>query len=235
MPEQDDIMRRMIGENPHSRPGKQAIGAKEGIIFSDIRLHMALVLRNKNPQLFRPDLFREHLEISADVLTALANSHSFVKARYISEEPLNNDRHLHFMAHLADSTASVGGGLCVDDLVAEEIVTADKFSQNLELDADAARFDMHVRVIWEKSLDSGHAETKGLLKKGLPELVTEEAYPDQRVIINEVMLEGARELWNRTEIPPQVEVTAYGDVFRLLINPDRKGPMKVRILRVGRT
>ncbi|HEY3782705.1 MAG TPA: hypothetical protein VGL56_16605 [Fimbriimonadaceae bacterium] len=235
MPEQDAIMRRMIGENPRSRPGKPAIGAKEGKIFSDIRLHMALVLRNKNPQLFRPDLFRDHLEISAEVLSALANSHSFVKARFISEEPLIGDRHLHFMAHLADSVASVGTGLCVYDLVAEEIMAADKFGDSLQVDADAARFDIHVRVIWEKSLDSGHAETKGLLKKGLPELVTEEAYPDQRVIINEVMLEGARALWNQAEIPPQVEVTAYGDIFRLLINPDRKGPMKVRILRVGRT
>lgn len=233
MPNQDDIMTRMVARNPYGKGGRSAIGPREGMMFADVRLHIAQVLRSKNPHVFRPDLFRETVEPSAAVLQRLAASHSLVKARFIAVEPLSDDKHLQFMPHLADALSFLGKGLAVYDVVSENLLTAEEFSGLMAADVDAARFDVHVRVVWEKGLHSGHSETKGLIKKGLPELLTEEAHLDQRVLVNEVMEQAARRIWGMEEPPREMELAAYEDQFRLDISPARSGPYRVRIMRLG--
>jgi hypothetical protein len=64
-PTQDDVMTRMIQTNPFQRGGVSPIGAKEGLLWSDIRFHMALALRDKNAHIFRPDLFEPHVDANA--------------------------------------------------------------------------------------------------------------------------------------------------------------------------
>jgi hypothetical protein len=233
MPEEKEIMTRMISQNPYSRSGHSAIGAKEGILFSDIRLHLALVLRSKNTHVFRPDLFRNSLEPSEEILEGLANSHSMVKVRFISEQPLNDDRHLQFLPHMAAAVCDLGQGLLIYDVSAERMLTPKEMGEMLATDLDATRYEVHVNVVWEKELRSGHTETKGLIKKGLPEIRTEDAHLDQRVLVQEVMSEAARALWQLTDIPAQVEVAAYGDQFRLDITRTKTGPFKARIFRMG--
>ncbi len=233
MPEESQIMTRMISQNPYSRSGNSAIGPKEGILFSDIRLHLALVLRSKNTHVFRPDLFRNSLEPSVEILEGLANAYSLVKVRFISEQPLLDDRHLQFLPHMAAAVCDLGQGLLIYDVSAERMITPQEMNDLLATDLDATRYEVHVNVVWENELRSGHTETKGLIKKGLPELRTEEAHLDQRVLVQEVMSEAARTLWQLTDMPPQVEVAAYGDNFRLDITQTRTGPFRARIFRMG--
>src|ERR1044072_845222 len=90
MPNQTEVMSRLIGDNPYRQGGKNPIGPREGLLLSDIRLHLALVLRSKNPHVFRPDLFDEYVDPTSEILERLANSESLVKVRYISEQPLND-------------------------------------------------------------------------------------------------------------------------------------------------
>jgi len=232
MPEQDAIMTRMIAQNPHSRSGHSAIGAKEGILFSDIRLHLGLVLRSKNTHVFRPDLFQDCIEPSAAVLEGLSKAHSLLKARYVSEEPLTDDRHLQFMPHMADAVAELARGLVVYDVVAERLFTSDEFMKLLSEDLSVTRFDAHVRTVWQKDVHSGHAETKGLVKKGIPELCTDDAHLDQQVLVCEVLTEAAKQLWDLPDIPPDLQISAFEDHFRLEISPTRTGPFRVRILRM---
>src|SRR5947209_2616034 len=127
MPEQDAVMTRMVAENPYSRDGHLAIGKREGIIFSDIRLHVSLVLRSKNPHVFRPDLLKDSVEPTADILSALANSAALIKVRYISEAPLSDDRHIQFMAHFACAYLDLGSGLVIYDVVSEQLRSAEDF------------------------------------------------------------------------------------------------------------
>gem|GEM_PF-5880495 len=47
LPKQDELMTRMVAENPLHRLGKPPIGAREGLLFSDIRLHLAMAIRSK--------------------------------------------------------------------------------------------------------------------------------------------------------------------------------------------
>src|SRR5471030_3227986 len=65
MPEQNLLLERIVGRNPYSKRGFTPIGTEEGLILSDVRLHIAHVLRSKNPHVFRPDLF-EDIDIDAD-------------------------------------------------------------------------------------------------------------------------------------------------------------------------
>src|SRR5437870_8476526 len=60
MPDQTQVMARVIGDNPYKQRGKNPVSPREGLLLSDIRLHLALVLRSKNPHVFRPDMFDEH-------------------------------------------------------------------------------------------------------------------------------------------------------------------------------
>jgi len=227
MPEQDGVMTRMVGQSPY-----RAIGKREGIIFSDIRLSVSLVLRSKNPHVFRPDLLKDSVEPTADLLTALSKSQALVKVRYISEEPLSDDRHVTFMAHMAAAYLDLGEGLVVYDVVSEALFMPEGFREALQNDSAATGFDMHVRVLWQKALHSGFAETKGLLKKGLPELKTDDAYLDQQVLVCEVLEQAARKVWEMPEIPQSVDVAAYEDTYKVEIFPSRTGPYRVRILRV---
>ena len=121
LPDQDAVMTRMVTQNPHGKPGQSPIGPKEGLLFSDIRLHVAVILRNKNPHVFRPDLFSE-ADADAEALAALSGAPAMVQLRYLSEEPLSDDRHLKFLPHLADAYAYVGNAVLIYDAMAEQLL-----------------------------------------------------------------------------------------------------------------
>lgn len=229
-PSQEAVMSRMVRDSPYA----PAIGPREGMMFSDIRLHVALVLRSKNPHVFRPDLFGSHIEPSAEQLSALADSNSIYKARFISEEPLKDDRHLQFLPHMAAAAADLADGRIVFDTVAERLFTPQWLHERLLEDGNAARPDLHVRVVWTSAGASGQAETRGLVKVGLPELVTEPAAADQRVVLASVLEDAALQLWNARSVPPTMRVEAYGDDFEIHISATKKGPYRARVYRAQR-
>lgn len=232
MPTQEDVMTRMVAQNPYSRRGQSPIGPAEGLVFSDIRLHIALVLRRKNPHAFRPDLFESHVEPTAEVLERLALAQSFVKLRYLSEEPLKGRQHLQFLLHAADAYAALADGLLVYDQTCERLMTRAEIASLLKENFDVTLPSLHTRVVWSREGDAAHAETRGLRKVGHPELTTAPVEPDQRILIGHVM-EGAMErLWGEPALPEKVEVDAFDDRFRILIEPGRDQQAMARILRV---
>jgi hypothetical protein len=90
LPKQEDVMSLVLG-------GNSPIGPAEGLLLSDIRLHIALVLRSKNPHVFRPDLFDDHIEPTAELLKRMGESKSLAKIRYLSEDRLKSDAHLQLL------------------------------------------------------------------------------------------------------------------------------------------
>lgn len=230
-PSQDAVMSRMIRDNPYKVDGQIAIGPREGIMFSDIRLHSALVLRSKNPHVFRPDLFAEHVEPTARDLEALAEAKALQKIRFVSEEPLRDDRYLQFLPHMALAVADIAGSQIIFDTVAEKLITVQRMRDELAENGDATRPELQMRIIWQATGGEGSAETRGLLKMGLPEIVTEPANADQRVLLTTVLEEAARQIWEAKSIPLKLAVEAYQDVFELQLTPAHKGPYKARIFR----
>ena len=79
LPEQQTIMHRMLAANPYGKPSDPPLGPREGVIFSDVRLHIALVLRSKNPQAFRLDLFAEDVDTTPEQLESIALAGSLAR------------------------------------------------------------------------------------------------------------------------------------------------------------
>ena len=227
LPKQDDIMDRMLRANPC--PG--AIGQQEALVFSDIRLHIAMVQKARNPHVFRPDLFADDLEPSAEILQGLSQADSFAKVRFISEEQLPDKRHIQFVAHAAGAIVALGDGIVVYDPVAEKLSTAEDFLAMLAENPDATRPEVQTRVIWKRHGEGGKAETRGLVKIGLRELATEDMDSDQQVLVREVMDELVHALWSNPELPEKSEVSVFEDRYLLEVKPVRKGPSKVTILK----
>ncbi len=235
LPDQSLMMDRMIGKNPYARAGQSPIGRNEGLVFSDIRLHIALVLKAKNPHAFRPDLFESHVEPTAEILAELGEAKSFVKVRYISEEPLKDKRHIQFLAHAADAISELGGGSVIFDVTEELLMSRANLSRQLSENSDATRPEMHVRTVWQPGTSGGVVQTRGLKKIGLSELTSNPIETDERMIASNVLEEAAYEVWKQGTLPESVQVTAFDDQFKVVMQPLKDGMVPVRLLRVQAT
>jgi hypothetical protein len=222
----------------HQDPGEgeerlPPLAPAEAMLFSDIRLHMALVLRPRNPHLFRPDLFERHIEPTAEILEELAAAQGMAKLRYLSEEPLADDRHLTFMPRLADAIASMSASRVVFDSVAEKLQTAREMHSQLCSSERLDVPDLHLRVVWMPREMGGCAATRGLAKVGLPELETPTTRPDHQAIVCEVLRLAAETLWTERSIAEPLHVECYDDTFEVRIEPARTGPLLTHIMRIS--
>jgi hypothetical protein len=217
LPKQEAIMDRMISNNPHNRRGRPSIGAREGLLFSDIRLHIAVAKRARNPLVFRPDLFLDATIPSKTALERLSEANSLIKVRYMSEARLKDTRHLQFMPHLADAMVDLAEGLLVYDVVCEQIYSAEDFTALLEKNNNAERPDIHVRVLWQVDAAEGHgyAVTKGMRKVGMAELRTDPVEADQEVLVAGLLHRMAHQLVRKPEEEGPMEFEEFGDTFIL--------------------
>lgn len=232
MPDQNAIMTRTIGMNPYTQKGRTPVGTAEGLMFSDVRLHVAIALRPRNPNAFRPDLFNASMDVSPEALEALAEANSFVKVRFVSEDPLKDKRHLQFLPHLADAVAELGEGRLIYDSVAERLILREELQETLRSQVDVSGPDVHTRILWRNELEGGYAETRGLAKIGLPELKTPSSVTDQRVLILAVLEETVRRIWAAPQIPEMMDVEAFDDQFRVIFEQTREKAVRVRIARM---
>ncbi len=231
LPPQEKIMDRMISANPHKKPGFAPIGAREGMLFSDIRLHLGLAKREKNPHIFRPDLFQDNCVPSPEVLALLPQCQSMVKLRYASETPLKDTRHLQFMPHLADTVSDLLQGKVVYDRIAEKIWSAEEFRDILDKNPNVERPDSHVRVVWTENEHGCFAETLGLRKVGLAELKTDPQEKDNEVLVTGLMIRLAFHLVRTPEDQGPFEFEEFGDVFILTLGDIADAVQTVHLTR----
>lgn len=222
----------MLKLNPFDSSLPPLVGAAEAMLFSDIRLHMALVLREKNAHAFRPDLFDSHIVPSQEVLQNLGASEAFLKLQYIATERLRDDRHLRFMPYLAESVGALGRATAVFDPIGERLQSFSEFQGELQAAGDTASCSYNVRPIWMESENGGIGATRGLVKIGLPELETPESAADHRVLILDVLSEASQQLWQTRQPIQTLTTESFGDHFELEIRYARKGPASARIRRI---
>jgi len=232
LPPQDDIMTIMVQKNPYLRRGVSPIGPKEGLVFSDVRTHFALVLRSKNPHIFRPDQFEEHIKPTPELLNSLKNAKSLVKIRYASDIPLTDKRHLQFLIHAADAVAEIGNSNAIFDVKAERLLSRQDLQTMLKENFDATTSALHTLVLWKQSPLGGVAETRGLAKIGIADLRTGVMEPDQSVLAINVITEAVRCIWANGALPESVEVTTFDDTFKVQFEKMKDALTQVRILRV---
>ncbi len=232
LPAQQDVMHRMLAANPYGRPSDPPIGPREGVMFSDIRLHIALVLRSKNPQAFRPDLFSEDVEPGSEQIATMTSSNSLAKIRFISEQPVPDKRHITFLVHAADAMAELGSSNLIYDLVTERLLDREELVGALRADPTGTDPALHVRVLWKRTPWGGQSETRGLRKVGASDLVSAEMEGDERVLVSEVVEEAAKTIWNEGIVPEPFQVQAFDDLFQIRTLRPKDGRMAIRILRV---
>lgn len=231
MPPQDVVTTYLLQERPYSTRSGAPVGPREGLLFSDIRLHMALVLRSKNPHAFRPDLFESTTEPTAEILERLSEAHSFVKIRYLSETPLLDSRHLQLLPHLTDAVAQMGNGNVIYDVVAERLMTREEMQGQLKASFDATKPEFHVRVVWRQDREGYVAETRGLAKKGIAEWRTVPMSGDERVLVQSVLESGSHETWTDGGRSKAIRVDYFDDQYTLELEAVQRGKRLVRILR----
>lgn len=231
MPPTAALMDAVVSKNPHSKPGRPSITAREGILFSDLRLHMAIARRDKNPHAFRPDLFEDHAVPDARVLEVLSSCRSLAKIQYASNVPLVDGRHLQFVTHLVDTVAKLTRGQLIFDTVNGQFLFPEELHKALQQNNDAERPDLHVRVFWEKTVEGCRAVTLGLRKVGRPELQTSLQEADQEVIIVTILNQVARMLFTDVSRKLPIQTRMHGDEFIVSEDFFKDGKMTVKIVR----
>jgi len=217
LPPTEKLMDRMISTNPHNRKGRPSIGAREGMLFTDIRLHMGLGLRSKNPATFRPDLLDEAVVPTPEILTRLSQCQSVITVRYASEAILKDLRHLQFLPHYADAVGELTKGSVVLDRISQEIWTAEDFSARLAANNNAERPDFHIRLDWVRNEEGNRIVTRGLRKLGRREWRTELLPEDYEVLATALMIRATSSLMRDAEPSFPISIEEYGDTF--LIEP----------------
>jgi len=231
LPPTPALMDGIVSRSPHSKPNQPSITAREGILFSDLRLHIALAKREKNPHAFRPDLFEEHAVPDADILQRLADSKAITKIQYASEVPLKDGRHLQFVTHLVESLARTSKARLIFDTVAERFWIPEELFDALQKDNNAERADLHLRVVWQKTVDGCRAQTLGLKKIGRQELQTSLQEVDQEVIVVGLVELAAQSLFIDPQRALPIEVKQHGDTFIVSEESAKDGFTQIKLTR----
>lgn len=232
----EKVLDRLVRGNPHNDGSWQAIGPSQGMVLSDIRLHMRVALRRKNPHVFRPDLLAERpAPPSAAQLQALSESEAVFILRFAGAPPFFEMRHLTFMDHLTDAMAEIAQCPVLYDLVLEALYTPSEYHAILTANKRHRIHDLHLRVDWVPATSGGIVRTWGLQKVGLPELETAPLPSDQQVLSTAALEHFAREMMEarlideQSTLPLEAEVSVYDHPLILKIEPNRRGPQIVRI------
>lgn len=217
------FMDKMLAGNPHMKKGLPPIGTSEGLVFSDIRLHIATLKRENNSLLFKPDVFSELDANVPDGLTKkLTECKSIIVVRYISESQERNRAYIQFTTHAADAYARLAEAPLILDTEAQRFFAKDELFDTLQKDGDAVKFDLQVSVRWTEADEMGRAFTRGMAKAGLPDIEFPFQPLDQKVLALHLVEESARQCWETGELAP-CSFEAYGEHFEVEFEQPRPG------------
>jgi hypothetical protein len=232
LPVQSALLARITKLNPHNRPGTAVITQREGLLLSDVRLHLALALKSKNPAAFRPDLLPGTEAPSRDSLAALSGATSFSQVRYSSRRRLAHNGHLRLLPHAADALLHLTGGVAVFDVVAGRLMTAEAFRAALGAKPEADTPGFHLRVEWEETLSGGRVFTRGLRKIGLAEWTTLEQEPDQKTLALGLVRRAAERAFRTGQAEGPIRLSELGTGFQVAPTNAFKGSERiVRLIR----
>ena len=215
MPPQDEVMTWLVQTSA-------AISGREAILFSDVRLHIALVLRAKNAYLFRPDLVAPAVDATTEQLGLLEQAKSFARVRFLSEEPVPDTRYLKFLPQVARAIATLGEGALIYDPIGERILAP----------SELVKGDPGPNVRWVPAASGGHVETLGLKKRGVPEIQTEPISADERWIVSEIVGQVARAAWEKGDLPASTVAEAFHDTFKVDLEVNGSNVAMARIHRI---
>lgn len=227
MPNQDRLMGRLVGENPYVQQGQNPISAGEGLLFSDVRLKIALVLRSKNPNLFQGNKLPESIPDQHEFVADVSRFHSIIRLQYGSPVKLKDKRHLQFLLHASDAAAELTGATWIFDKITGSLRTKEELEKILGENFDVTKLQFHVRL--EETEDQTF-RSFGLIKIGVPDFETHPIPRDQMSLVRTLLEKYIALSWERGETFPD-PIKAYDDEFFLLQKRVSPTLTQMRIVR----
>lgn len=186
IPDQTELMAQMVGSNPYIRRGQNPIGPAEGLMFSDVRFKLALVLRKKNPDFFS-DSFLTHHDLPDQTDAA-----AIIKLQYSSDIALKHVSHLQFLLHLADAVQRMQGTGLVFDAVQKLGYSGSELPAILASKLDVTGQELHVTLVENED----HSfESRGFSKIGVKEFRTPPVPFDHAQSVRELLKELIEAVW----------------------------------------
>ncbi len=215
LPDLTKTMEAVVGANPY---GPGVIGPAEGLLFSDIRFKISIILAAKNPSA---------AWLVRDELSAASGCKSALRVQYSSESKLDEKKHLQFCVHVADALARQVGAPFVYDVVADRLWDVASFQAFLGREKKAIGFDDHVVI---SETEDHEISVKGLVKVGVPDLQTLPLEKDKLMLGRHIVEGYARASWDQMA-PSDEMIEAYGDEFFLVRESVRPGLQTARLMR----
>ena len=227
MPTTDKLMVRLVGDNPYIQQGQNPVGGAEGLVLSDVRLKIALLLRKKNPNLFEgrllPETIADHQEFTNDIGTF----HSIVKLQYVSTTKLKDKRHLQFLVHAADAVAEITDAKWIFDKITGSIRSKPEMEEILKKNFNVTKLEIHTRL---DTNEDNTFSSFGLSKIGIADFDTHPVSGDQVQLVEEILRKYMALSWERGEAFPD-PIKAYEDEFFIIQKSVRGGRTLMRIVR----
>lgn len=227
LPVQDDMMKRLIGDNPYIQRGQNPIGPAEGLLFSDVRLKIALALRVKNSNLFDPRSLPESIPDHHEFVADVGKFKSIIRLQYGSPVKLKDKRHLQFLLHASDAFAQMTDATWIFDKITGSLRTESELAEVLKENFNATKVELHVRLV---EIEDQAFRSFGLVKIGIPDFETHTVPSDQMQLVREVLEKYISLSWERGEAFPD-PISAYGDEFILIQKRVSPSLCEMRIVR----
>jgi hypothetical protein len=227
LPTTEKLMVRLVGDNPYIQQGVNPIGGAEGLVISDVRLKISLVLQQKNPRLFEGRLLPESLADHHEFVNDVGTFQSIVRLQYISTTKLKDKRHLQFLMHAADAAAEVNGANWILDKITGTLRTKDELAEILKTNFNVTKLELHARL---ESSEDNTFSSYGLSKAGIADFDTHPVSADQQQLVRELLEKYMALSWERGEAFPD-PIKAYDDEFFIIQKPAKGGRMLMRIVR----
>ena len=227
LPSTEKLMIRLVGSNPYIQQGQNPIGGAEGLVLSDVRLKIALVLQKKNPKLFEGRLLPESIADHHEFVNDVGSFNSIVKLQYVSTTKLKDKRHLQFLMHAADAAAEIAGAGWILDKITGTLRTKQEQAEILKNNFNVTKLEFNVELV---ANEDNTFSSYGLLKAGIPDFDTHIVSSDQVQLVREILNKYMALSWERGEAFPD-PIKAYDDEFFIIQKPTKSGRSMMRIVR----
>lgn len=207
------ILDYLLKSGPFAKSGKTIIGPAEGITLSDVRFHIGLAKKKKNPLMFRPEIIAEvDTEYDKKIIALASESETIIIVRYISEDPPKDLNYLQFVTHCVHAIANLVNSQLIFDVEEQKFWELQTFLEAIQRDLMARGHGLHVATRWVESSDEGNAFTRGMAKAGMPDLYFSNHPLDQRIISTYLVEESSRSCWQDRDLSAK-EIDGYGERF----------------------
>ncbi len=233
LPQMVALHRRLIQYNPYNQGEEMALSTSEGLLLSDIRLHIGISTRAKNPHVFSPQFFSDEAKAPVGAVEAMEKSQALMIARFASEQPMPDRGYIHFLTHLADALADYAKADLIYDREGLRFWTREEWKALMMRDNARPDLDKHYQVHAVEEPSGWWIHTHGLRKYGLPDLEMIEVSREQRTACTDII----RQMAERAIADPSTlsdgEVEYYGRQHRVVLVRGERGKRHHRGLVLG--